>query len=299
MSVMWNGVIPRNSGFLSNLDLTAVQLQDGWSKRDGVVACLNRHYWNNADSTANSMIVGSWGKKTVVRPESDVDILFRLPDNVYWRYQQRTGTGNRQSELLQEVKGVLGNTYPQTAIKGDGQVAVVPFNTRKIEIVPVFNNRNGGLISCDTNDGGSWKAINPDAEFRSLIAANDNSAGNVTRLIRMIKCWRLNCNVPLSSFQVELLVISFMQGYRYRDHSLFWFDWVVRDFFEWLCRAKPSYDFSPSTNETVWFGTDWHSRAESAWSRAKRACYYEYIDWIGDAGEEWQKIFGSEIPKHV
>jgi len=39
------------------------------------------------------------------RPPRDVDALFLLPDDVYFRFQQRSG--NRQSQLLQEVKDAL------------------------------------------------------------------------------------------------------------------------------------------------------------------------------------------------
>ena len=40
---------------------------------------------------ANSLLIGSWGKRTQVRPPRDVDILFLLPSDVYHRFQQREG----------------------------------------------------------------------------------------------------------------------------------------------------------------------------------------------------------------
>ena len=56
---------------------------------------------------------------------------------------------------------------------------------------------------------------------------------------------------------------------------------------------------SPGTYETIWLGDRWRSRAETAYGRADKACRYEMNDWIYPAGEEWQKIFGAQIPLWV
>jgi hypothetical protein len=75
----------------------------------------------------NRLLVGSWGKATRVRPPRDVDLLFTPPLDVFYQFDQRTG--NKQSQLLQDVAEALRESYPQTVIRGDGQVVVVGFNT--------------------------------------------------------------------------------------------------------------------------------------------------------------------------
>lgn len=104
---------------LSNLQLTPEQKQDGVTKANGVYQCLNSHYYGT-NSNKNGWYVGSWGKETAIRPPRDVDVMFVLPDAVYWRFQ--ANIGNRQSQILQEVKNILLRTYPSTDIRGDGQV---------------------------------------------------------------------------------------------------------------------------------------------------------------------------------
>jgi SMODS domain-containing protein len=99
--------------------------------------------------------VGSWGKGTQVRPPRDSDVLFILPDNDFYRFEQRAG--NRQSQLLQEVKEVLVDKYPTTRMRGDGQIVVVAFNTYQIEVVPAFKRLGGGYFICDTADKPSGK----------------------------------------------------------------------------------------------------------------------------------------------
>src|ERR1700732_401414 len=102
-------VSQRFDAFLSAIALTAEQAQDGITKHSGIRDCLNKHYYGVASGSANSMVVGSWGKSTRVRPTRDIDVLFVLPYSVYERYQGKSG--NKQSQLLQEVKAVLSKTY--------------------------------------------------------------------------------------------------------------------------------------------------------------------------------------------
>src|SRR5271170_5564717 len=118
----WFYVERRFSRFLENMKITVDQAEDGETKHKGVVAALNQAYWGSRHETANRILIGSWGKTTRVRPPRDVDILFILPVEVYWQFQQRTG--NRQSQLLQHMRSVLRVSYPATDIRGDRQVVV-------------------------------------------------------------------------------------------------------------------------------------------------------------------------------
>jgi Second Messenger Oligonucleotide or Dinucleotide Synthetase domain len=72
----WHYVRWRFRTFLANLAITPPQRDDGNAKHAGVRACLNRHYYCTSSETANSLLIGSWGKGTQVRPSRDVDILF-------------------------------------------------------------------------------------------------------------------------------------------------------------------------------------------------------------------------------
>jgi Second Messenger Oligonucleotide or Dinucleotide Synthetase domain len=78
------------------------EIEDGTKKLGRVIASLNRCYWEHSSETLNATLVGSWAKQTRVRPFSDIDIMFVLPWNVYWRFEKRIG--NKQSQLLQELR---------------------------------------------------------------------------------------------------------------------------------------------------------------------------------------------------
>ena len=293
----WIAVRQRFGQFNSNLSLTPKQSLDGRTKRNGVVNCLNRRYYGSTSETGHSFLIGSWGKDTALRPPRDVDLYFLLPVAVYNRFQ--THVWNRQSALLQEVKGVLAETYPDTDMRGDGQVVVVKFGTYNVEVVPAFELTNGRYWICNTNDGGSYRETDPWAEAAYIDTVDQANNGNLRPLIRMLKAWQAYCSVPIKSFQLELLAADFISNSPWRLYDFFWFDWISRDFFAYLYHRANSVIVAPGTLETIYLGNDWQSRAETAYRRAEKACDHEKYNRVDAAGEEWQKIFGSQIPRTI
>jgi hypothetical protein len=223
-----------------------------------------------------------------------VDLLFLLPPAVYHRFQQRDG--NRQSQLLQEVKNVLAATYSQTRMRGDGQVVVVPFNTTPIEVVPGFRCQDGSIIVCDTNDGGRYKTCTAEAEARELAASDTVWNGNTRALARIMKRWQRERNVPLKPFQPERLAIEFLSFWPYSRHDVFYYDWMVRDFLAYLILRADGYLVMPGTTELIALGSDWLNRAQTAHRHAVAACNYEYQNYESLAGNEWQEVLGSAAP---
>jgi Second Messenger Oligonucleotide or Dinucleotide Synthetase domain len=294
----WIAVRPRFTQFHQNLALTSPQFADGMKKRAGVVSCLNNAYYGSHSDTDNSFFVGSWGKDTATRPPRDVDVYFLLPPAVYHRFQARLW--NRQSALLQEVKEQLTATYPDTDMSGDGQVVVVNFGSYCVEVVPTFRLTTPGRYwICNTHDGGSYKQSAPWDEVNQLEAADVANARNLRPLIRMLKTWQACCSVPIKSFHLELIATEFIGQSPWRLKDFFWFDWLTRDFFEFLCRRANGYVVAPGTYEVMALGNAWHSRALSAHQRAIKACEYERDNLVEAAGEEWQKIFGFDIPRTI
>lgn len=218
---MWIGVRQRFRRFHADLLLTDDQVTDGLTKQLGVRQSLQRAYYEQATDSPPGFVVGSWGKRTAVRPPRDVDIFFELPVAVYHRIN--SNTGNVQSQLLQEVRGHLLTTYPQTAMRGDGQVVTVGFNTIAVEVVPAFRyDDQGRFYMPDTNDGGRWKLVDPAAEIAAIEAADRPASGNARPMAQMLKTWKRECGVPLKSYQIELLVAEFMTSYVYREHDYYW-----------------------------------------------------------------------------
>lgn len=295
IGLQWVAVRQRFQQFHNSLSLTPTQFLDGMTKRNGVVNCLNRRYYGSTSDTDNSFLVGSWGKDIAMRPPRDVDLYFLLPPAVYTRFQAHVW--NRQSTLLQEVRGALAATYPDTDMSGDGQVVVVGFGSYSVEVVPAFLLTNGRYWICNTNGGGSYNEHDPWAEVGHINTIDQATNNNLRPLIRMVKAWQAYCSVPIKSFQLELLAADFLSNSPWRLYDFFWFDWITRDFFAYLYHRANTFVSVPGTLETIYLGNDWRSRAEGAYWRAVKACEHEKYNRVDAAGEEWQKIFGTQMPR--
>ena len=65
-------------------------------------------------------------------------------------------------------------TYSSSAVNADGQVVDIDFyDGIKFEVVPAFKySDNSGYCYPDTNNGGTWKSMNPKAEIDSFNGRN-------------------------------------------------------------------------------------------------------------------------------
>lgn len=294
----WIHVASRFSTFLSNIQLTSSQQADGYTKKNGVIGCLNRAYYGSSSGSDNSFFVGSWGKSTAIRPPRDVDVYFTLPIEVYYRFDAYIS--NKQSALLQEVKTILQRSYPNTTnIRGDGPVVFVGFDSYCVEVVPAFALEDARYLVSDTKNGGSYKETTPWHEIVHIDGADERNSNNLRPLVRMLKAWQAYCSVPIKSFHLELLAIEYIEQSFWRDRTVFWYDWLVRDFFDYMIRRANTYITIPGTNELIWLDENWKTRAQSAHTRAIYACAYEEQNLMLHAGDEWQKIFGTDIPTAV
>jgi len=181
-------------------------------------------------------------------------------------------------------------------MRGDGQVVLVPFASYKVEVAPAFKLGNGQYWVCNTNGGGRYVAFDPFAEAMNINASDAATNGNTRHLIRMMKTWQRYCNVPLKSFFIELVAVEFLKSWSYAGKSSVYYDWMVRDFFKSLIERAGGYVFVPGTLEVISLGNEWKSRAETAYARAIEACENEAGNYRYLAGEQWQRIFGPEIP---
>lgn len=290
---MWAFVRRRFAALLADLEITDRQREDGMTKANGIRACLNRQYRSLSLIIDDGFTMGSWGKETQCRPSADVDILFLLPAEVYFRFEQRSG--NKQSQLLQEVKDVLGETYSQTTMRADGQVVQIPFNTIMVEISPGFRCSNGSIIVPDTNGGGRYMTSTAAAEADEIAASDQRWNGNTRALVKMMKRWRRESGAPLKSFHIERLVIEFLDRWQFSRCDAFFHDWMVRDFFAHLISRANGSLAMPGTSEVIRLGSDWLYRAQVAHRHAVTACEYEKDNYQALAGDEWRAIFGSSV----
>ena len=136
-----------------------------WNNRiKKITKRLNKKYYEDNDSDCEHMlVVGSVGRNTALHKVSDYDCIFELPSSKYKQFNEHSGNG--QSALLQEVKKEIKLLYPNTKVKGDGQVVVISFVFGDIELVPAFKQNDNSFKYPDSNKGGTWKITKPIPEI--------------------------------------------------------------------------------------------------------------------------------------
>ena len=295
---MWAHVTRHFEQFLGELELTCSERKDAEGKADRIARSLFAKYYPNEAFDAWSYIkVGSYGKDTATRPRTDLDMLFVLPAGVYGRLESLTG--NKQSQLLQEVRRALLLTFPNTDIGADGQAIVAPFQTYNVDIVPAFRLINGEFdgkyLIADTTDGGRWRLSDPVAEYNWLRQVDAASAGKATHLIKMLKAWKRKCNVEIKSVCLEVLANVFVTQWQHRHETIFYYDWMVRDFFAFMLYYVNGWARPAGIAEQIPLRNGWESKCWTAYNRALKACDYERANDGFAASSEWQEIFGSQF----
>ncbi len=115
-----------------------LQIQDDGtisSRYKAITRRLNTDFWSTTSDTAHSFYVGSYGRNTAINGFSDLDIVFELPSDLYWQYDNHASNG--QSALLQAVRSSMQKTYSTSDVGADGQVVVVNFQDGiAFEVVP-------------------------------------------------------------------------------------------------------------------------------------------------------------------
>ena len=265
--------------FVSNIRLTSAQIEDAKKKYNGVCKKLHNHYYPDSEYNGSTkLLIGSYGKRTNIRPPRDVDVLFIMPDDKFNQYDDNKSNG--QSQLLQAIKNILSEKYSTTEkIKGWGKVVLIQFagGTHNIELLPAWEKENGEFIIPNTENGGFWETWDPRAEIKKINDSDKKTNGKTRALIRMVKKWSENCSVKLKSFQIEENVADFFSSNDSdKEYSI-----LVRDFFGYF------YDLAEGKVK---------SHLKTAHNRACKACDLENEGKIEEATDEWKKIFGSIFP---
>lgn len=284
------------SSFCNNLRLNDNTVSSIRARYHLITKRINQDFWNTDSSVIHSLYVGSYGRGTCIYT-SDVDIVIELPWSYYSKYNNYFGNG--QSALLQAVRSSLAKTYSTSSISADGQVVDINFRDGiKFEIVPAFKySDNSGYCYPDTNNGGTWKSMNPKAEMDSFNGRNIITNKNLKRLCRMVRAWNYQHTVLMSGILIDTISYRFIQNYEYADKSFVYYDWMSRDFFKYLLdNADQQYWLKPGSNELVYKKYSFKTDAKEAYN----SCLNAIADYSNDYGylwhKDWREIYGYKFP---
>jgi predicted nucleotidyltransferase len=266
------------------------------SRAKQITQRVNSDFRNIDSDTRYSLFVGSYGRGTDIHV-SDIDMIVELPYSIYERYNNYTGNG--QSALIQSLRDSIKNTYSTTFVSGDGQVVKVNFTDGICyEIVPGFINKDKSYTYPDTNNGGSWKVTKPRDEISEINSANNNWNKNLKRLCRMARAWKEKWDVPIGGLLIDTLSYNFLKQWEYRNNSYSFYDWMTRDFFEYLKsqNSEQSYWLAPGSSQHVLRKGAFEYKALRCYNIAIEALKYETDSMPYSANQKWREIYGTKFP---
>jgi len=283
--------------FCSNIKMSAVTNSTISNRYKQITKRLNIDYYNSYSETSHGLYVGSYGRDTEIH-SSDIDVLFELPNSTYHKYNDYDGNG--QSALLQAVKNSIKKTYSTTDTKGDGQIIQVRFSDGiNFEVLPAFINSDGKTFTfADSNNGGSWKTTDPRSEIDAIKSRNQTCNYNLKKLCRMMRAWKDAMDVPIKGLLIDTLAYQFMGDYVHRDKSYLYYDFMCRDFFEFMKNQdkEKTYWMAPGSYRWVWNIDNFRYKATLAYNISLAAIKADTDKYEYTAKSKWREIFGTKFP---
>ncbi len=277
--------------FIANLAISNTEII---SMRYGeLTAALNKVFRNTESKTANTLQVGSFGRKTGVDGISDLDMLYIMPYSKWETYKD-----GKQLKLLQDVKAAILSRYPKTKVRVDRLVVTVTYADFHVEVQPVFEQGDGSFQYPDTKNGGAWKVTKPREEMKAISDLDVEKNSNLRRLCKMARSWRNKHGVGMGGLLIDTLAYNFLKSTNeYDAKSFLYYDELSRDFFKYLSELPKQDRYSaPGSNQHVKVKKAFQRKAKKAYELCLKAIDAEGTKGVND---KWKKVFGRPFPANV
>jgi Second Messenger Oligonucleotide or Dinucleotide Synthetase domain len=277
--------------FLARLVPTEAQRDAGSSHRATVRAALESKLTVN-----NFFETGSFSHGTGVRGFSDIDALVSIgnpkPDSSY--------------TALTWVKNALEARFPSTTVVIRRPAVVIKFagGYETWEVIPGFITSRGTSEQFvydipGPNSGSVWIDSAPKEHLKYVNSCNEKpSNGNAKALSRLIKAWKYYCNVPVSSFYLEMRCAQHVATQTTYSHV-----WDVCQVFEMLDTLQLAAMNDPKgatgriyACSTTAKAEDAKSKVHTAAVRARKALDAYRADKPVEAFVYLDFLFGGKFP---
>lgn len=276
------------SEFLENL---VIQNSERISLRYGeLTAALNKQFRDTESKTANTLQVGSFGRRTGINGISDLDMLYIMPKGKWDTYKD-----GKQLKLLQDTKEAIKERYPTTKVRVDRLVVTVTYTNFYVEVQPVFEQDDGSFKYPDTKDGGSWKITKPKEEMEAMSSKDDEKNNNLKRLCKMARSWKNKHGLEIGGLLIDTLAYNFLsESSAYDTKSFLCYDLMSRDFFKYLSELEDQdYYAAPGSRQRVKVRRKFQRKAKKAYNLCLEAIAAEEQK---NVNEKWRRIFGPPFP---
>jgi hypothetical protein len=237
---------------------------------------------------------GSWRHGTGVSGHSDVDYFISL----------KTDKPIYGSTILGQVKDAMQERFPSTYIHVQRPAVVLEFGGgyERVELIPAFPDMkldNGAMRYDIPGVADEWIESAPEAHLKYVNDANNRAVvkNGAKHLARLAKSWKYECNVPISSFYLEMRAAQYMNG-----ESSVIYDIDLKRFFSGLLDHELA-DMNDPTGSTGRIKpcsstanhSDATSKLRTAVTRADKAVAARESDPKSALGW-WDYVFGGNFP---
>ena len=224
-------------------------------------------------------------------------MVFELPWSTYEKYRDYQGNG--PSQLLQAVRTSLKTRYPNTEIKGDGQVVVVEFNKFVVEVLPAFwDEKCDGYRFGDTHEGGTWKICKPIKEIAAVEERNGETNRNLKHACKMIRAWKNQHGVNMGGLLIDTLAYNFFgQTDEYNDATYRSYGNLFVSLFTYLGGlVHQEYWAAPGSGQRVHSSGKFQKKAKKAATKCQEA-----LDADTDKKriKLYREVFGRSFPAEM
>jgi hypothetical protein len=288
--------------FLGRLELTATE-EDKVSRQQSDLRERVRQQFRGIQ---RDVLVGSYSRKTAVRPLNDVDVFLVLDPAVHG--------ARKYSEpllILEDLQRALRGCYPSPgpATRIQGRSVNVEFSGTGIgyDIIPAFFHSMQGTLPTDVvyeipdRNRRTWIRTNPERHRQRCVEANQRAGGMLNRIIKAAKHWNRSQKdargeKPWRSFHLESLAYGAFRSPPGSERA-----GLAALLNHLVASASSSCPDPAGLGPSVDSDIDWGARqraqqlTQSAASLAADAMAQErYGDHAAAAGR-WRQLLGSEF----
>jgi hypothetical protein len=140
--------------------------------------------------------------------------------------------------------------------------------------------------------------VNLDERYDHPASRNVECNANLVELARMVRAWRDCNNVPMSGMLIDTLAYQFIVGWIYRDKSYLYYDFMTRDFFNYLAGqdSAKTYWLAPGSGSYVYRQGPFEYKARHAELRALEAIIHQGANQDWSVKQKYREIYGTSFP---
>jgi hypothetical protein len=281
--------------FAETIKPTAAQEQTVATRRNSVRDFLLAKYpAGSVMPLTETRVIGSAGRKTLIRPVDDVDVFCVFDDSQVWSSYR-----NDSRQLLYRVREALTNYRVQTVGSRGQAVRLFYTSGPNVDITPAFPVFNAILRTpagyyIPRGDGG-WQQTDPYKHHDFMAQRNLDLGYHLKPLVRLLKRWNRTHSSRIRSFHLELVAQATFTslGGNMREATRIFFEHAYTHLH---VQDPAGYSGDLASGLTAIQELNIKQSFVNAADHARRAQLAEALGSVQEALRQWRIVFGNEFP---